>query len=163
SVDVQPGERTVLGFRLLLESPSLAGRDKGETATLTLPIPKVAGVSRVGGTFAVIGSPGVAVRDVKTGSLTIQTEGALDENIEHSPFFVAEYKFLSLPETPTAGVRRIQPRFDADIDTLVDFRLEAIHIERTVTLHEREGELFELSATVPDGEEVLSVLREDGT
>ena len=54
-------------------------------------------------------------------------------------------------------INRLQPRFSADLDTLVEFKLDAVYLERTITLHEEKGELFHLEVTVPAGEELLAV------
>ena len=39
-------------------------------------------------------------------------------------------------------VERVQPRFSADLDTRVEFKPEAIFIERTLTLHREKGDVF---------------------
>ncbi len=160
TVDLAPGERTAVGFRLFLETPSL---DQASKATVALPLPKVAGVGRVTGAFAILGNPAIAIRDIRTDALTIQTEGTFDAAIERNPSFVAACRFLALPESPRIDVSRIAPRFDADLDTFVQFNQDAILIERTIVLREVEGSIFSATITIPSAEEVLSVQRADGS
>jgi len=152
-IDVQfiPGERTVSAFRVVLETPSLR---QNATAEVALPAPKVLGVGRVSGAFAILGSPGVSVRDIHTDALIEQAEGVMDPAIEKSADFVAAYRFPTQPEPPRVTVRKIVPRFDADLDTEIAFRQDGIHLIRTVALRQREGEIFEMTVKLPASEEV---------
>ena len=153
-VQFAPGERTVTAFRAVLETPSLR---QGAKADVALPVPALPGIGRVSGVFALMGTPGVSVRDVKTDALTVQTFHAVDPAIERNPDFIAAYRFPAQPEPPHASVSKIVPRFDADLDTLAEFRQDGISIERTVALRQREGEVFEAAIVLPKAEELLSV------
>lgn len=155
-----PGERRDADFQMVLETPSL---QQNAQAELALPMPTVEGVGRVSGAFGLKGSTEVNLREVITGINTERTEGVFGTEIERDPLFVAAYRFDTLPEAPRVRVVRLAPRFETDLDTLVDFRKDSIIIERTVTLHEKDGETFNLAIRFPDNEDILSVKRADGT
>ena len=154
TVELPPRERTKIALRLVLELPSLAGES---SATLALPVAEVAGVRRITGAFSVAGRPGVMIKEIAADALTRQIDGAT----ERAPELVGTYTFAGRLPDASVFVERMQPRFRADLDTLVELKSEAVFIERTLTLHEEKGELFTALLTIPAGEEVLAVRRAD--
>jgi len=155
-VTLQPGERASTNVWLVLEFPSLAN---APSATLPLFVPRIDGLARMQGVLSVVGDAGVMVKSVSTDA-TIQP---VDRAIEASPHFVASYQFHAIPTAPRVSVEKVQTRFSADLDTLVAFKPEAIFIERTLTLHQERGETFQVSLSLPAGEEVISVGNADGS
>ena len=154
NITLQAGERTAAKFWLAMEMPSLAAAPR---ATLTLPVPRIDGLARMQGAFSLIGDAGVTIEQVVTDGAAQPTDRAC----EPVPHFVASYKFITPPAGPRVTVERVQPRFSADLDTLVEFRSEAIFIERTLTLHREKGDVFSTALTLPAGEEVLAVRNAD--
>ena len=149
-ITLQPGERSVARVWLAIEMPTLAA---AASAALTLPVPRIDGLTRMEGVFSVVGDADVNVKNVTVGASTQPTERA----VESASHFVASYRFNTPPEAPRVTVEKVQPRFSADLDTRVEFKPEAIFLERTVTLHQEKGEVFQLTVTLPAGEEILSV------
>ena len=154
NITLQAGERPAAKFWLALEIPSLVAAPR---ATLTLPVPRIDGLARMQGVFSLVGDAGVTVEQVTTDGAAQPTERACDP----VPHFVASYKFLTPPAGPRLTVERVQPRFSADLDALVEFRREAIFIERTLTLHREKGDIFSTALTLPAGEELLAVRNAD--
>ena len=154
NIALQAGERTVAKFWLALEMPSLAAAPR---ATLALPVPRIDGLARMQGAFSLVGDAGVTVEQVVTDGAAQPT----DRSCEPVPHFIASYKFITPPAGPRVTVERVQPRFSADLDTLVEFRSEAVFIERTLTLHRERGDVFSTALALPAGEEVLAVRNAD--
>ena len=153
-IHFQPGERSTAKLHIALDIPSLAG---GGNATLTLPIPKIEGMIRYQGSLTIHGDEGVVVKDIAT-----------DESLQPAVFggapvpnFVGSYRFTMPPTPPRVTLEKVHPRFSADLDSLVEFKQEAIFIERTLTLHPEKGETFNATITIPAGEEVISVRNAD--
>jgi len=155
-VTLQPGERASTNIWLVLEFPSLAN---APSATLPLFVPRIDGLARMQGVLSVVGDAGVMVKSVSTDA-TIQP---VDRAIDPRPHFVASYQFHAIPTAPRVSVEKVQTRFSADLDTLVEFKPEAIFIQRTLTLHQERGETFQVSLSLPAGEEVISVGNADGS
>ena len=154
AITLQPGERAAAKFWLAFEMPSLAAAAR---ATLALPVPRVDGLARMQGVFSIVGDAGVTVEQVATDGSVQATERACDP----VPHFVASYKFTTPPAGPRVTVERVQPRFSADLDTLVEFKPDAVFIERALTLHREKGDVFSTALTLPAGEEVLGVRQAD--
>ena len=156
AITLQPGERAAAKFVVVLETPSLAAAPRAE---LALPVPRLDGLARMQGAFSIVGDAGVTVGQIATdGSLE-----ATDCAGAAPPHFVASYKFTTQPAGPRVTVEKVQPRFSADLDTLVEFKTDAIFLERTLTLHQEKGEVFSTAVTLPAGEEVLGVRGGDDT
>jgi tetratricopeptide (TPR) repeat protein len=153
-ITLQPGERSSAKLWLALEMPSLAN---AASATLTLPVPRIEGLARMQGVFSIVGDAGLTVKAVTNDATAQPAERAIDP----TPHFVASYQFNTPPAAPRVAVERVQPRFSADLDTRVEFKPEAIFIERTLTLHQDKGEIFQVALTPPAGEEVLGVRAAD--
>ncbi len=152
TVDLTPGDRKTVGIRVLLESPTQLA--PGSTQ---LPLPEVSGVRRTAGKLAVIGSRGVKIKEIAAGDGVVQAEGIFDSSIEQDSFYAAGYGFAVQPSAVKVSIEKVTPRFSADLDTLVQFKREAISIERTLALRGEEGEIFEANLTMPPGEELISV------
>ena len=75
------------------------------------------------------------------------------------PHFIAKATNSSRRPPGHGGARAAA--LSADLDTLVEFRPEAIFIERTLTLHREKGDVFSTALTLPAGEEVLGVRNAD--
>lgn len=160
AIDFTPGDRKVTDFHVLVQTPSL---DRQSSGTVGLPLPEVAGVRRVSGKFVVLGSRGIKVKDVEAGEGAVQGEGVFEDDTGRKPDFVSAWRFAVQPASIQAEIEKIKPRFSVDLDTLAQFAREEIGIERTLSLNGEEGEIFETSFTVPQGEELLSVRNEDGS
>ena len=158
TIDFTPGDRKTAGFRLLLESASL---DSEKQKTFPLPLPEIEGIRRSSGRVAVVGSSGVKVREIFTGSGAIQSEGLFAGNIENDPHFISAYGFAVQPETIKVAVEKVTPRFNADLDTLVEFSRDAVSIERTLSLSGVDGEIFETGLLMPKGEKLISIRDEN--
>ncbi len=155
-VALQPGERASTNIWLVLEFPSLAN---APSATVPLFVPRIEGLARMQGVLSIVGDAGVMVKSISSDA-TIQPVACAIEGIPH---FVASYQFHAIPTAPRVSVEKVQTRFSTDLDTLVEFKPEAIFIERTLTLHQERGETFQVSLTPPAGEEVISVGNADGS
>ena len=149
-VDWQSGERRTTELRVVVEQPSLAG---AASATVLLPVPRMEGARRFTGSIAVVAEEGVTIKSIATDA----DPAPLTGTVRAPHRLIAGYTFQRQPDAARVAVERVTPRFSADLDTLVAFQLDAIHIERTVTLHEEKGRTFLLALTLPAGEEVLSV------
>ena len=158
TVDLTPGDRKTAGIRVLLETPSVLA-----PGTTMLPLPEIAGVRRSAGKFVVIGSRGVKIKDIAAGEGAVQAEGIFDNSIEQDKWYVAGYGFAVQPAAIKVSIEKVTPRFSADLDTLYEFKREAIFVERTLALHGEEGEIFESNFVMPAGEELISVNNEDNT
>ncbi|MEA3213467.1 MAG: hypothetical protein QOE70_6524 [Chthoniobacter sp.] len=156
-VDLQPGDRTTTAIRMRLELPALGNAD---LKTIDLALPDLEGVARLSGWFAIAADPGVSVKSITVDPTITQTSGAVTDGRGE---ITAAYDFAGRPAAPRVAVERVQPRFNADLDTRVEFKPEAIFIDRTITLREEKGELFQAAITLPAGEELLSVRRADAT
>ncbi len=152
TVHLQPGRgaRTVIG--VTLQQPAL---NTGTQATLALPMLTVEGAGKIDGHFTVAAGAGVSLHTIIADPAARPLPAGEGE--------AARWKFSGVIAGPRVTVQRLQPRFAADLDTLLDFQSEAIFLERTVTLHPEEGGLFALLITLPAGEEVLAVRGAEGT
>jgi hypothetical protein len=155
-VALQPGERAEANLHLVTESPSLGTTPKG---TLTLPVPHFDDILWMRGSFSIAGDDGVVVKEIAT-----------DSSLEGGSIWaaaparqIATYRFHTPPNSPRVTVEKVHPRFSADLDTRVEFKQEAIFIERTLTLHPEKGEIFEAALTLPAGEELMTVRNPDGS
>jgi len=146
TLTMQPGERQKCLFRLSLQQPVLAGQAQ---VTRELPFPRIRGVERMSGGISLRADPGVEVRDFSVGRPA--------EMLGPEGDAVGRWSFLNPPQEAKATFRKLDPSFFADLDTLVEFKLDAVYLERTVTVHEDKGKLFRLQIGVPAGEEILSV------
>jgi len=149
-VALQAGERADAKLRLAMETPSLGA---AANARLTLPVPRFEGVSRMHGAFSIVGDDGVIIKEIATDASPESTRPAASA----APHWIASYRFVTPPNPPQVTVERVRPRFSADLDTRVEFKQEAIFIERMLTLHPEKGEVFEVALTLPAGEELMSV------
>jgi hypothetical protein len=149
----QPGARKKAELEFHIELPSLAGKD---SATVALPIPVMKGVPRIEGTLLVGAGDDVIVKGVET-DLSIRRVASDGDKGERG-FFNA-YEFAGRTGGPRVAVDRLLPRVEADVDTLVEFRTDAIRLTRTVTLREVKGRAFSTAIALPAGEELLDVRR----
>jgi hypothetical protein len=150
---LQPGARREIDLRLSVELPALANADK---ATLALPVPELSGAPRLEGAFTILADDSVVVRDVITDPATHRMPSTDDRG---GKSFSARYRFESRPAVPRVTIERAQARLEASIDTLAEFRSDAIYIERTITLREEQGKRFTATINLPEGEELLTVRR----
>ena len=181
TVELTPGDRKSATLHLLLESPSLAQDSK---KSIPLPVPQLEGVRRASGKFAVIGNSGLKIKEITSGDLqvvgrlearwpgqngslsamrAVQTEGLFESRIEQDPQFIAGYRFDVQPETIQVAVEKVTPRVSADLDTLMDFKREAIFVHRTLALSRTEGDIFESNLVMPEGEELISIRTDNGS
>jgi len=151
-ITLRSGERRSAELRVVLEQPSLG---EEETATIVLPLLAIEGAQSMTGGFALLGDPAIAVQRIESDPAMAQTSGASAE----TPGLIASYKYDGRPAPPRVFIARVQPKFDADIDTLVQFKAEAVFIERTLTFREQRGRLFTATIALPAAEELLSVRR----
>ncbi len=148
---MQPGERREVDLRVAVEMPALAKEAK---ATVTLPVPQIDGAQRMEGEFTIVAGDDVVVKEVTTDGSTHRFPAAEDQG---GRTYSAVYEFRSRPTPPRVTLERAQPKLEADLDTLVAFRTDAIHVERTITLRDDRGRRFSAVITLPDGEELITV------
>ncbi len=151
-VTLQPGARRSVDVRIEFEIASLAGADAGAPV---LPVPGLAGIPRLEGEFGISADESVVVRDVVAGTKLRRVPNVSDTG--RRGFFNA-FRFDSLPPPPRVMIERAKPRTEADVDTLVRFRTDAVFIERTITLRDDRGRSFSAVMTLPDGEELTQVM-----
>lgn len=150
TIDFQKRERSALLFWITYELPSLAGVPEN---AVRLAVPTIAGFPRMQGLISLSAEAGVKLKEIAADP-AVRPAGRSDDAAGE---MVLAYEFLTPPGPFTVAVEQVHPRFSADLDTLVDFQPEAIFLERTVTLHFERGEIFQLSLTLPTGEEVIAV------
>jgi len=150
---LQPGARKKVEIELHIEFPALAGKD---SAALALTVPSLKGVPRIEGTVFVAADDDVLVKDIPPDP-TLRRTPTVEDKGERG--FFAAYTFSDGAKGLKVSVERARPRVEADIDTLVEFRSDAVRLSRTVTLHEQKGRRFSMTITLPAGEELLDVRR----
>ncbi|MES2571814.1 MAG: DUF4974 domain-containing protein, partial [Verrucomicrobiota bacterium] len=150
-------ERNSTRLKVVVEMASLSG---AASATVALPVLEIEGARHRMGDFSVVAdSESVAVRGIATGSTVTPVR---DAHAGH-PGRVGQFAFDGLLPAPQISLARIEPRIDAELDTLVDFRRDAIVLERTATLQAKEGRFFDATFKLPPGEELVSVRNADGS
>lgn len=142
--------KSSLGIRLRKPWPSPAAQ-----GTVTLFVPSVVGVKSQRGTLKLFAHEGVLVREITAGAGLVARPAEVQPGEEHPT--LAKWDYDGLPPGIQVHWQREQPHFTVDLDTLVDFRKDAIYLERTVAPHEKEGHVFQFAIAVPAGEEVLDV------
>ncbi len=144
-IDLQAGEHTTATVHFDWQQPALGN---AEQVTRDLATPSVEGIHHTSGEIHVLAGETVEARELKAdaGAEPLVVGG-----------ITAAWTFRSGAPVIHATFDRFQPHFSADLDTLVDFKLDAIYIERTVTLHEEKGNLFHTEITLPASEELLTV------
>src|SRR6185436_19001432 len=73
--------------------------------------------------------------------------------------FFGAYEFSGSGVAPKIVIERAVPGLESDLDTLVEFRSDAIFITRTLTLREQKQRRFSTAITLPGSEEFLDVRR----
>ncbi len=148
TVKLQPGDRTETSLEVQLQQPSLAGAAE---ATVRLPhlVPRTAG--GISHTATLKAGAGVALRQIVNPAAEPLPPG-------NDSATAARWTAEGGATPATVFVQRLRPRFHADLDALVEFKTDAVHLQRTITLHEQEGRVFTLVLTLPAGEEVLDLV-----
>jgi hypothetical protein len=149
----QPGERRVLEFEVSTELPMLVGMD---SATIALPLPVFARLPRLEGIMVITAADDVIVKDV-AGNSALSRVPTPDDRGERG--FFGAFEFSGRAAGPGVTLERALPKMEADLDTLVEFRSDAIYLTRTVTLREQKGRRFSASIALPPGEELTEVRR----
>ena len=153
TVNFQPGARKALDLQIDTELAALAGKD---SATVALPLPVLAKVPRLDGVLFVEGSDDVIVKEI-AGDAALRRVPTAEDRGERE--FFGAYEFSGRAAAPRVTIERALPRLEADLDTLVEFRSDAIFFTRTITLREQKGRRFSAAITLPAGEELLDVRR----
>jgi hypothetical protein len=149
----QPGERKSLDLEIDTELSALAGKD---SATVALALPVFARVPRLEGLLFVTAADDVIVKDI-AGDAALSRVPTPDDRGERG--FFGAYEFSGRAAGPRVTIERAMPKLEADLDTLVEFRTDAIYLTRTVTLREQKGRRFSVSIALPGEEELIEVRR----
>ena len=162
-VDLVEGSRRAADLRFLVEAPVELGTDADSAAaTIALPSVAVQGVHRASGTLALIGSEDVKVQSVETGPLTVPARDELEAAIRDHPNFVSGFRFPVLSGAPTVTLSAVAQRFNAQLDTAITMKRDAIHLRRELLVVPLEGRLFATRIDLPAGEEISSLSWKDG-
>ena len=157
-VDVKllPGERDAADIRMRVELDVPEAGDANEMS-LTLPIAKIANIHRASGTMTVFGSDDVRIKQIMTGPLTIPIPDDAEGPSANLPNYVASFQFPVQRDAPSLALSKIKDRFNAQIDTLISLKREAIFLDRTANFLPLEGRVFEILTTLPPDEEIVKV------
>lgn len=154
-------------LRLVTETPPNplrpAEADPLAPLAAALPFPTVEGVHRASGAFAILTADDVRVRAINTAGLTVQTLDGLPANAAQLPGFVAGFQFPILTAPPEVQFERLQPRFQADLNTQITLGRDAVQMRRSVRILPKEGDLFVTRLKLPGGEEITRVKLANGT
>lgn len=149
----QDGARKELDLEIGVELPPLIGKDAAATV---LPMPVLQGVSRLDGELHISGADNVTIKDVTADARMRRLPTPTDRG--ERGFFGA-YEFSGSGLAPKVVIERAEPGLESDLDTLVEFRSEAIFITRTLTLREQKQRRFSAAIVLPASEEFLDVRR----
>ena len=149
----QDGARKELDLEISVELQPVIGKDA--TATV-LPMPVLQGASRLDGILHIAGADNVTIKDV-TADARMRRMPTSDDRGERG--FFGAYEFSGSGIAPKVVIERAMPGLESDLDTLVEFRSDAIFITRTLTLREQKGRRFSTAITLPAAEEFLDVRR----
>jgi hypothetical protein len=149
----QEGARKELDLEIGVELQPLIGKD---TAATVLPMPVLQGASRLDGVLQIAGADNVTIKDVSADARMRRMPTAEDRG--ERGFFGA-YEFSGSGVAPKVVIERAVPGMESDLDTLVEFRSDAIFVTRTLTLREQKGRRFSAAITLPASEEFLDVRR----
>ena len=159
---LQDGARKSADIEILTELPpnvanvGNVGNVGNAAAETVLPLPVVQGVPRIEGMMFIAGADNVIVKDVNGGARLRRIPTAEDRGERG---FFGSYEFSGAGAAPRVVIQRTEPTVESDLDTLVEFRLDAIYLTRTLTLREQQGRRFSTAITLPAGEEFLDVRR----
>ncbi len=149
----QEGARAELDLEIGLELQPMIG--KAAVAT-PLPLPVLKGAARFDGVLRVAGADNVTIKDVSADVRMRRVPTAGDRGERG---FFCSYEFSGGSVAPKVVIERAEPGLETDLDTLVEFRSDAVFVTRTLTLRERKGRRFSTAITLPAGEEFLDVRR----
>ena len=156
---LQDGARKSADIEILTELPpkvANVGNVGNAAAEAVLPLPVVQGVPRIEGMMFIAGADNVIIRDVIGGARLRRIPTAEDRGERG---FFGSYEFSGAGAAPRVVIQRTEPTVESDLDTLVEFRPDAIYLTRTLTLREQQGRRFSTAITLPAGEEFLDVRR----
>ncbi|MCX6979267.1 MAG: hypothetical protein NTV08_00720 [Verrucomicrobia bacterium] len=156
---LQDGARKSADIEILTELPpkvANVGNVGNAAAETVLPLPAVQGVPRIEGMMFIAGADNVIIKDVIGGARLWRIPTAEDRGERG---FFGSYEFSGAGAAPRVVIQRTEPTVESDLDTLVEFRPDAIYLTRTLTLREQQGRRFSTAITLPAGEEFLDVRR----
>jgi hypothetical protein len=151
TAEFQDGARREIDLEIGVELQPVIGKDAVPTV---LPMPVLRGASRLDGVLHIAGADNVTIKDVSADARMRRMPTA-DDRGERG--FFGAYEFSGSGVSPRVVIERAEPTMESDLDTLVEFRADAIFITRTITLREQKGRRFSTSITLPAAEEFLSV------
>ncbi len=149
----QDGARKELDLEIGVELQPLIGKDAAATV---LPMPVLQGASRLDGELHIAGADNVTIKDV-TADARMRRMPTPEDRGERG--FFGAYEFSGSGVAPKVVIERAVPGLESDLDTLVEFRSDAIFVTRTLTLREQKGRRFSAAITLPASEEFLDVRR----
>jgi len=149
----QDGARRELDLEIGVELQPVIGKDAAATV---LPMPVLRGASRLDGVLHIAGADNVTIKEV-SGDARMRRMPTADDRGERG--FFGAYEFSGSGVAPKVVVERALPGLESDLDTLVEFRADAIFITRTLMLREQKGRRFSTTITLPAAEEFLDVRR----
>ena len=151
------GKRRTADLRILAEADVPDPDSDDADIQVTLPIARIDGVHRASGTIAILGSDDVRVKNIATGPLTVVAPEAIDPTLVNLPEFVTGFRFPVTTEPPEVTLSPLRDRFNAQLDTRIELRREAVHLTRQLELTVLEGRLFTTEIVLPEGEELVSI------
>ncbi len=151
-------------FTVVYDLP-LALDPSGAPARAAVPLLEVVGAHFVKGNVMVSHGRGAHVRRVEPSPIAAPATGRAFE--QDTPGVVAIFALNDLPAAPnenpapplalTLEARRTTPRFSVDADARADFQPDGARLQRTLTFHVEEGEVFAARVKLPTGETLLAL------
>jgi hypothetical protein len=136
-VEFQAGSRGETDLRVLISLPV------GEAAaTVELPAPVATGIHRAAGSFSLLSHPGLRVRRVTTGALTVRDDAQAPPDLRGRPDYRGTWAFPVLLTAPSVEIERLTSRFTATLDTQITLARDAIRLTRHLAFSPRDGTLF---------------------
>ena len=136
-VEFQAGSRRETDLRVLLSLPV------GEAAaTVELPAPVATGIHRAAGSFSLLSHPGLRVRSVGTGALTVRDDAQAPPDLRGRPDYRGTWAFPVVLTAPSVEIERLTSRFTATLDTQITLARDAIRLTRHLAFSPRDGTLF---------------------
>ncbi len=149
---LQDGARRELDLEISVELQPVIGKG----AATVLPLPVLQGASRLDGVLHIAGADNVTIKDV-TADVRMRRMPTANDRGERG--FFGAYEFSGSGVAPKVVIERAEPGVESDLDTLVEFRSDAVFVTRTLTLREQKGRRFSTAITLPADEEFLDVRR----
>lgn len=140
-IALAPETVSPVDLRVLLER---AVEEEGkEAVTVELPVLRAGIATRVEGRMSLFGGPGVRVEGMKLPVWFFPASAGPGVAVEGDPACLAVVEFpVWSGRAPEIQVRRIEPRIQAALESLVTVSADAVRMRHDVVLEVSEGEVF---------------------